>query len=77
MCPTLGMGPENYGRYQCNFHAAAKDIYVAGGKEVLFKWWSSHKNHEVQMTNDYFMKMLQKEVHPAAADFYLNWNQRF
>ncbi|MEC5156687.1 hypothetical protein [Chryseobacterium sp. MP_3.2] len=77
MYPTLGMGPENYGWYQCNFQVAAKDIYNAGEKEVLVKLWIALKNHQEEMTNESFIKMLQKEVHPAVADFYLNWNHRF
>lgn len=74
---TLGMGPENYGWYQCNFHTAAKDIYNSGGKEVLVKLWTGLKSHQEEMTDEAFIKMLQKEVHPAVADFYVNWNQRF
>ena len=75
--PILGMGPENYGWYQCQFHVAAKEIYNKGGKEVLIKLWTALKNHQQEMSQEMFIKMLQKEVHPAVADFYLNWNRRF
>ncbi len=74
---TLGMGPENYGWYQCHFHLAAKDIYNSVGREVLLKLWTALKSHQEEMAEEAFIKMLQKEVHPAVADFYLNWNQRY
>ncbi len=71
---TLGMGPKNYGWYQCKFHSAAKDIYNAGGKEVLKKLWTSLKIHQEKMTDTAFADMLRKEVHPSVADVYSNWN---
>ena len=74
--PTMGMGPENYGWYQCQFHAAAKEIYNKGGKEVLVKLWTALKNHQEELSEEMFIEMLQKEVHPAVADFYLTWKKR-
>jgi hypothetical protein len=72
---TLGMGPKNYGWYQCKFHATAKEIYNAGGKEVLIKLWASLKMHQEKMTDKAFADMLQEEVHPAVAEVFLNWNR--
>jgi hypothetical protein len=43
--PTMGMGPKNYGWYQCKLHLAAKDIYNTGGKKVLKKLWKALKKH--------------------------------
>lgn len=73
--PTLGMGPKNYGWYQCMLHSAAKDIYNSGGKMVLKKLWNALKKHQEEMTDEQFIRMLQKEVHPSVANVYLNWNK--
>ena len=70
---TLGMGPKNYGWYQCKLHSAAKDIYNAGGKKVLKKLWKALKKHQGKMTDEEFVSMLKK-VHPAVADVYLKWD---
>ncbi len=74
--PTLGMGPKNYGWYQSKLHSAAKDIYNAGGKNVLRNLWKALKEHQEEMTNEEFAAMLEKEVHVSVADVYLNWNQK-
>lgn len=73
--PTLGMGPKNYGWYQSKLHSAAKDIYNAGGKNVLQKLWKALKEHQEEMTDEEFAAMLEKEVHQSVADVYLNWNK--
>ena len=72
---TLGMGPKNYGWYQCKLHSAAKNIYNAGGKEVLKKLWAALKKHQENMTDESFIKMLNKEVAPEVADVFRNWNK--
>lgn len=74
---TLGMGPENYGWYQCKLHAAAKDIYNAGGKTVLKKLWDALKKHQEELTDEEFVKILKNEVHPAVADVFTNWQRRY
>ena len=72
---TLGMGPKNYGWYQCKFHSAAKDIYNAGGKKVLKKLWKALKKHQEEMTDEEFITMLKKEVHSSVANVYLEWGK--
>lgn len=72
---TLGMGPKNYGWYQCRLHAAAGDIYNAGGKKVLRKLWKALKKHTEEMTDEEFADMLDREVHPSVASVYRNWKQ--
>lgn len=72
---TLGMGAKNYGWYQCKLHSAAKDIYNAGGKQVLKELWTALKKHQEKMTDEEFINMLKKEVHPSVADVYLKWNK--
>jgi hypothetical protein len=71
---TLGMGPKNYGWYQCKLHSSAKQIYNAGGKEVIKKLWKALKKHQEKMTDKEFTVMLNNEVHPLVADVYLKWN---
>lgn len=68
------MTPENYGWYQSMLHHAAGKIYNTGGKEVLVKLWTVLKKYQEIMTDAEFVAILQKEVHPAVADVYLNWN---
>jgi len=71
--PTLGMGPKNYGWYQSKLHSAAKDIYNAGGKQVMVRLWKALKKHQEELTDEEFIAMLKKEVHPSVANVYLNW----
>lgn len=74
MYPTLGMGPKNYGWYQCKLHSAAKDVYNAGGSEVMKKLWKALKKHQEDMTDIEFTNMLNKEVGPSVANVYVKWN---
>lgn len=73
--PTLGMGPKNYGWYQSKLHSAAKDIYNAGGKIVMQQLWAALKKHQEKMSDQEFVKMLEREVHPSVINVYLNWNK--
>jgi hypothetical protein len=70
-----GMTAKNYGWYQCNLHVGGKNIYNAGGATVLKKFWAELKNNQENMSDDEFVKMLKKTVHPSVADVYLKWNE--
>ena len=72
--PTLGMGPKNYGWYQSKLHVASREIYNSGGKKVLKQLWTALKKHQQKMTDEEFIDMLKKEVHPSVANVYVNWN---
>lgn len=72
---TMGMGPKNYGWYQCKFHDAAKHIYNAGGKAVLKKMWRVLKDHQGSMTDEELVSTLRKEVHVSVADVFVKWNK--
>lgn len=72
---TLGMGPKNYGWYQCKLHSAAKDIYNAGGKAVMVQLWVVLKKHQEAISDEEFITLLKKNVHPSVANVYLNWNK--
>lgn len=71
----MGMGPKNYGWYQCKLHSAGKDIYNAGGEEALKKLWLALKTHQTVLSDEAFVQMLSTEVHQSVADVYLKWNQ--
>jgi len=70
---TMGMGPKNYGWYQCRFHSAAKEIYNKGGKDVLKKLWEALKKHQGKLSDEEFLSMLMEEVGPLVAGVYQNW----
>ena len=72
---TLGMGPKNYGWYQCRLHVAAGDIYRAGGKKVLRKLWKALYKHPEELSDDAFAAMLEREVHASVAHVFRNWNK--
>lgn len=67
------MDAKNYGWYQCRLHAAAKQIYEAGGAAVLPKLWDALKNTKAELTDEQFSAMLQTKVHPSVADVMLKW----
>jgi hypothetical protein len=56
-------------------HSAAKDIYNAGGKDILRKLWNALKLHQEKMSDNEFITMLKMEVDPVVANVYLNWNR--
>lgn len=64
--------PKNYGWYQCRLHAAAREIYDAGGKAVLPKLWQALQSKE-KKSDQQFAEQLVKEVHVAVADVMLKW----
>lgn len=72
---TLGMGPKNYGWYQCKFHAAAKEIYNLAGKKGLKSLWKTLKNHQEEVSDEEFARILNAEVHPVVGNVYLEWNK--
>lgn len=64
--------PKNYGWYQCRLHAAAREIYDAGGKEVLHKLWLALQSKETKNDQELAAQMA-KEVHVAVRDVLLKW----
>lgn len=72
---TMGMGAKNYGWYQSRLHAAAKDVYNAGGKYVLKRLWTALKKHQENLTDKEFVEILNKEVHASVANVFLDWNR--
>lgn len=66
--------PVNYGWYQSRWHAAAHDIYNAGGTSAFIKLWTALKNHKEPMDDEAFALFLQQKTHPSIADVWYKWN---
>jgi hypothetical protein len=54
-----GVGPQNYGWYQCRLHVAAKAVYDAGGVAALQRLWQAFP----PISDDQFIQVLG-QVHP-------------
>jgi hypothetical protein len=65
--------PKNYGWYQCRLQLAAKDIYNAGGSEMLVKLSRALKENNANLKDKEFAAYLQKEVDPVVANVMLEW----
>lgn len=68
-----GMDAKNYGWYQSRLHVAAKQIYEAGGKEVVSRLWDALKNNEEDLSDAQLIELLETEVHQSVADVVLKW----
>lgn len=66
--------PKNYGWYQCRYHKAAKDIYEAGGPNILKRLWNTLKEPKDQLTDAELAAILAKNVHQNVANILLKWN---
>ena len=64
--------PRNYGWYQCRLHAAAREIYDVGGKEVLQKLWTALKGKGAE-TDAQLSEQMSREVHPAVSRVLEQW----
>lgn len=64
--------PKNYGWYQCRLHAAAREIYDAGGKEVLSKLWLALQSAG-NWNDEQMAEQMSKNVHPAIANLMREW----
>jgi len=68
-----GVGPENYGWYQCKFHAAARDIYDDAGVGALRRLYQTLAAQEDELTNGHLAELLEEQVHPTAARVMVTW----
>jgi hypothetical protein len=70
----LGMeAPHNYGWYQYRFHAAADELYEAGGVEVMVNLWKFLRKHQTRLSDEALIKGLEVEVHPYFGELIANW----
>jgi hypothetical protein len=67
--------PMNYGWYQSRWHAAAADIYDAGGKELFTKLWDALENQKVVLDDHDLAQFLSGNVHQSVADVLLKWDE--
>lgn len=68
--------PRNYGWYQCKLHAAAANIYNAGGKDVIKKLWAVLKKQANILTDTDLTLLLKDNVHQTVADVLLQWDTK-
>lgn len=65
--------PQNYGWYQCRWHAAAADIYDADGKVVMQRLWNTLKSKQEKMNDTDFAESLHNHVSKTVADVLRRW----
>ena len=65
--------PKNYGWYQSRWHAAAGNIYDAGGKSICSKLWEALKNNKEVLTDEELLRFLGK-IHTSISDMMKNWD---
>ena len=64
-----GVGPQNYGWYQCRLHVAAKGVYDAGGVAALQRLWQAFP----PISDDQLIQVLD-QVHPRLEQVFTGWS---
>jgi hypothetical protein len=67
--------PVNYGWYQSRWHAAAADIYDAGGEELFVKLWNALEKQKTVLDDNGLARFLSGNVHQSVADVLLKWDE--
>ncbi|MEI9910464.1 MAG: hypothetical protein WDO71_12835 [Bacteroidota bacterium] len=65
--------PQNYGWYQCRWHAAAATIYDTDGKTVFQRLWKTLQTEQVKLSDASLAELLQNKVAKPVADVLLRW----
>ena len=65
--------PQNYGWYQCRWHAAAAAIYDTDGKTVFQRLWATLQTEQVKLNDVSLAELLQTKVGKSVADVLLRW----
>ncbi|HEY6504531.1 MAG TPA: hypothetical protein VIZ28_11200, partial [Chitinophagaceae bacterium] len=65
--------PQNYGWYQCRWHAAAAAIYDADGKAVFQRLWNVLRAEQNKLGDAEFAELLQTRVSKSVAGVLLRW----
>jgi hypothetical protein len=65
--------PQNYGWYQCRWHAAAAAIYDREGKAVFQRLWTTLQTEQVKLNDASLAELLQTKVAKSVADVLLRW----
>jgi hypothetical protein len=69
----FNVGPDNYGWYQSQLHAAAKRVYEAGGVRALQDLWQTFLRSNDVLTDSQLAARLRDEVHPELARVLTEW----
>ncbi|MBK8520535.1 MAG: hypothetical protein WAT20_15820 [Ferruginibacter sp.] len=67
--------PNNYGWYQCRWHAASATIYNIGGKLVGRKVWDALKGEKENLTDDQLLLFLETAADKTVAAVMRNWEK--
>ena len=65
--------PQNYGWYQCRWHAAAATIYNAGGKQLLIKLWDALEEQKEILNETALATFLETRVDKTVAGVMRDW----
>ncbi len=65
--------PKNYGWYQSRWHAAAADVYNAGGVELTRKLWNALKAEKKDLGDEEFIAYLKSSSLQDVAGIMENW----
>lgn len=68
--------PQNYGWYQCRWHAAASDVYNLGGKELLKNLWNALQRNKEILSDIQLADFLEKSGNKTLADVLRNWDSK-
>ncbi|HLG38589.1 MAG TPA: hypothetical protein VI461_02935, partial [Chitinophagaceae bacterium] len=67
--------PQNYGWYQCRWHAAAAAIYDTDGKTAFQRLWTTLKTEQVKLDDASLAELLQTKVAKSVAGVLLRWER--
>ena len=67
--------PQNYGWYQCRWHAAAATIYDGDGKTAFQKLWTALRSEQNKLDDADLAKLLETKVSRSVADVLLHWEK--
>jgi len=67
--------PQNYGWYQCRWHAAAATIYDGDGKNGFKNLWDALQNEQAKLDDAGLAKLLGTKVSKLVADVMLRWEK--
>jgi hypothetical protein len=68
-----GVGPDNYGWYQCRLHVAARLIYDAGGIAILQRLWSAFSLANGTLSDQELAAQLRADVSPEVERVWTTW----
>lgn len=67
--------PQNYGWYQCRWHAAAAEIYNSSGKEICKKLWMALKSKKEKLPDEELFSFLETAGAKSVADVMREWDK--